>query len=84
MVSNVFAKSGKNEKSKALAEAAMFFYLGRIAGRLTDAQLRAALLAQERALKGVNVAPIMAACSQNLRANVNKLQTLGRRPAARR
>ena len=84
LVSNVFAKAGKAEKERKIAEATMYFYLGRIAGRFSDAQLKAAFDAQQKAIKGMNGAPIMTACARNMTTSASKVQTLSQSAAAKR
>ena len=74
LVSNFFAKVSKDEKGRRRAENASYFYLGRSAGRFNDAQLKAALDAEQRSLKSSNAGPVMAACAQYMDINVNRLR----------
>ena len=74
LVSNFFAKVSKDEKARRRAENASYFYLGRSAGRFNDAQLKAALDAEQKSLKSSNAGPLMAACSQYMNINVNRLR----------
>ena len=75
LVSNFFAKVSKDERLRRRAESASYFYLGRTAGRFNDAQLKAALDAEQKSLVSSNAGPVMAACSQYMDINVNRLRT---------
>src|SRR4028118_38324 len=66
MVSNFFQKSGQGDRAKKIAEATAYYYLGRIQGQFTDPQLKAALSAQAKALKGAKMGELMAQCANQM------------------
>src|SRR6188508_2718898 len=63
VVSNVFAAQSKDENAKKIAEASIYFYLGRISNQMTAAQLKALLDAQSKTLTQANAGPIMSKCA---------------------
>ena len=81
LVSNIFAGQAKDENAKKIAEASLYFYLGRIGNQMTAAQLKALLEAQTKTLTQANVGPTMNKCAAAIQAKVNLLQSLA--PAAK-
>jgi hypothetical protein len=79
MLSNFFAKSGQGEQVKKVAEAAKYYYLGRVHGQFSDKQLAAALVAQQKALKGAHAGQAMQACARQMLSSAARVETLGRR-----
>jgi hypothetical protein len=84
LVSNLFAKAGKDQKQRTTAEAAGYYYLGRIHGRMKPAQLKAQMVAQSKAVTAANSGATMSACARQLQASLKTAQAVlgqaGRRP----
>jgi hypothetical protein len=76
VVSNAYASQAKDEKAKKIAEASVYFYLGRISNQMTSAQLKALLEAQARTLTQANAGPTMGKCAAALQAKVDLLKSL--------
>ncbi len=74
LASNVFSKVEKAPAKKQLATLASFFYLGRLDGRLSPAQIRSALLAQGKLMKQADLGTTMTACAKRLQATNTALQ----------
>jgi hypothetical protein len=79
VVANAFAGQAKDANAQKVAEAAVFFYLGRI-GNLTPAQLKTQLDAQTKTLNNQNAGPTMQRCAAGVQTKVQLLQ--GAAPAA--
>ena len=74
VVANAFASQAKDANAQKVAEAAVFFYLGRI-GNLTSAQLKAQLDAQTKTLNQQNAGPTMQKCANGVQSKVQLLQS---------
>jgi hypothetical protein len=81
VVSNIFAGQANDENAKKIAEASLYFYLGRIGNQITAAQLKALLEAQTKTLTQANAGPTMNKCAAAIQAKVQMLQGLA--PAAK-
>ena len=79
VVANAFAGQAKEANAQKVAEAAVFFYLGRL-GNLTSAQLKAQIDAQTRTLNNQNAGPTMQKCAAGVQSKVELLQSAA--PAA--
>ena len=73
VVANAFAGQAKDANAQKVAEAAVFFYLGRI-GNLTPAQLKVQLDAQTKTLNQQNAGPTMQKCAAGVQSKVQLLQ----------
>jgi hypothetical protein len=73
VVANAFANQAKDANAQKVAEAAVFFYLGRL-GNLTSAQLKAQLDAQTKTLNNQNAGPTMQKCAAGVQSKVQLLQ----------
>ena len=76
LVANVFAGQAKDAKQQKIAEDTLYFYLGRIPGQPTAAQLKAALEAPGKSITNANAGPIMNDCVKSVVAKVQVLQSL--------
>lgn len=76
LVSNVFAQQSKDPKAQKLAEAAMYFYLGRIGDRETPAQLKALFDARAKTITDSNASTVMNACVKAFQAKMQMMQAL--------
>lgn len=86
VVSNAFASQAKDPKQKGIAEASVYFYLGRIGSQMTAPQLKALLDAQSKTLTQANAGPTMNKCATAIQAKVDLLQSLAppaKAPAAK-
>lgn len=79
VVANAFAGQAKEANAQKVAEAAVFFYLGRV-GNLTSAQLKAQIDAQTKTLNNQNAGPTMQKCAAGVQSKVELLQSAA--PAA--
>jgi hypothetical protein len=77
MASNFFAKSASDANARKVAEAASYYFLGRVSAKLNDSQLRSALAAEQKALRGSNMNSVMQQCTRIVRSNAERVQNLG-------
>lgn len=82
VLSNAFAQGGSTAELKRAAQSSAFFYLGKIDGRWSDAQLRSALVEQAKSIKPANAGAEMQDCVRRMQASAVKLQSLAPRPPA--
>ena len=76
IVSNAYASQAKDAEAKKIAEASVYFYLGRISNTMTVAQLKALLDAQTKTLTQANAGPTMGKCAAAIQAKVEMLKSL--------
>ena len=76
LLSNVFAGQSKDANQQKVAEDTLYFYLGRISGQPTTAQMKAAMDAQAKTLTDANAGSLMGECVKAVQAKVQLLQTL--------
>ena len=76
VLSNVFAREGKDANAKQLAEASLYFYLGRLTTVPTAAQLKTALDSAAATLTDANAGTLMAECVKPVQARVQVLAGL--------
>lgn len=74
VLSSAFGAKGSTEEAKKVAQSAAFFYMGRIDGRLTDAQIRTAVALEQKALKAASAGVAMKACAKKMHDSAQKLQ----------
>lgn len=77
IASNVFAKAATDEKVRQVASAAGFYYFGRLDGRLSADQLKAALAAEQGSINAANAGDTMNACARQVTERSKALETLG-------
>ena len=80
LLANNFATQAKDATHQKLAEDTLYFYLGRINGQPTTAQMKAALDAQAKTLTDANAGTLMADCVKAVQAKVQLLQIMGPPP----
>jgi len=80
ILGNAFASQAKDAKAQKVAEAAVYFYLGRIGSSMTAPQLKALLDAQAKTLTNENAGPTMQKCAAAIQAKVDMLETAGGQP----
>jgi hypothetical protein len=76
LLANVFAGQSKDTTQQKLAEDSLYFYLGRISGQPTAAQMKAAFDAQAKTLNDSNAGTLMGECVKAVQAKVQLLQTV--------
>jgi hypothetical protein len=76
ILSNVFAKDAKDATAQKLAEASLYFYLGRIAGQPTAAQMKAVMDQQAKTITQANAGTLMQDCILPVEAKVSLLESL--------
>ena len=81
MLSNVFAKAssaGGNDHAEAqrAAQSAALFFLGKIDGRWSEEQLRAARTQQQKTITSANAGAGMQRCMQRMQASAKKMQAI--------
>ena len=75
VLSNAFAGQAKDAQAKELAEASLYFYLGRV-GNMTAAQLKTMLDAQAKALTQATAGPAMNKCAEVIQSKVDLLKAI--------
>ena len=78
VASNIFSKVAKGDKPKALAEASLYFYLGRIDGRYDAKSLKSAVTAQQKTLNSKNANVVMAECARQLQRSSKMVENATR------
>jgi len=66
LAANVFAQQEKDPAKKRLAANTYIFYLGRLDARISNEQLKAAILPQAKAMPAASLGPTMTACANHL------------------
>ena len=76
IVSNAFASQTKDAEQQKAAQAAMYFYLGRIGDTMTGPQLKALLDQQLKTITNANAGDTMNKCFAAIKARVDLLESL--------
>jgi hypothetical protein len=76
LLANAFAAQSKDANQQKLAESTLYFYLGRIAGQPTTAQMKAVMDQQAKTITDANAGTLMGDCVKPLSAKVQLLQSL--------
>jgi hypothetical protein len=76
LLANAFANQSKEANQQKLAEDSIYFYLGRINGQPTTAQIKAALDAQAKSITDANAGALMGDCVKAVQMKVQLLQSL--------
>ena len=74
LLSNAFAQGANTPEAKKAGQSGALFYLGKIDGRWTDAQLRAAIAQQQKTITADKAGPEMQVCMKLVEASFKKLQ----------
>jgi hypothetical protein len=80
ILSNAFARNAKDPNAQKAAEAALYFYLGRVADSATPAHLKTLLDAQEKTITDATAGGLMNNCVKAIQAKVQMLQSLAPPP----
>jgi hypothetical protein len=81
LLSNACAGQAKAGDAQKLAEAAFYFYLGRISPNATAAQVKALFDQQAKTVTDATAGGIMDNCAKEFRSKVELVQSLGAKPA---
>jgi len=81
VVANAYAGQATDANAKKIAEAAVYFYLGRISNSMTGPQLKALLDAQVKTLTAQTAPGVMNNCASAIQTKVNLLQSISGAPA---
>ena len=84
MASNLFSKAAKDPKARTVAEAAKYFYLGRISGRLNEQQIRAQMQAQAKTITKANAGNVMNSCIRQMQSGAAVIERVGKQLATPR
>ena len=71
-----FANQSKDANQRKIAEDSLYFYLGRLNGQPSSAQLKTALDEQAKTITDANAATLMGECVNAVKAKVQLLQSL--------
>jgi len=78
LAANLFVKAEKDPTKHQIAVLSSYFYLGRVDGRLSGAQLTAAIKAQAPTITPQAAGPIMTACAKRLQSAAMAVETIGK------
>ena len=84
LVSNLYSVAAKDQKARGVAEVAKYYYLGRVYGRMTDAQLKAQMQALQKVVTPANSGPTMTACARSMQAAASTIQRVAAQAAPRK
>ena len=76
LLANSFAQQSKDATHLKIAEDTLYFYLGRINGQPTAAQMKAAIDQQGKALSDANAGTLMGDCVKAVQEKVQLLQSV--------
>lgn len=82
IVSNAFASQAKDANQQKAAEAAVYFYLGRVKDGVTTPQLKALFDQAAKPLSDATIGPKMNDCMKGLQGKVALLESLAPKEAA--
>ena len=80
ILSNAFAKDAKDANAQKLAEASLYFYLGRVSDSATATQLKTQLEQQSKTLSDATAGNLMNGCVKTIQTKVQMLQSLAPPP----
>jgi len=76
LLASSFAGQAKDATQQKVAEDTLYFYLGRVNGQPTAAQMKAVLDAQDKTITDANAGTLMGDCVKAVQAKVAVLQTI--------
>jgi hypothetical protein len=82
ILSNIFAKQAKDQQSQQAAQAAVFFYMGRVRPGISTAQLKTLMEEAGKPITDANAGPKMTECVKTLQATGQLLQSISPPAAA--
>lgn len=75
ILSNSLAQTGKTDGDKKIGESSFYFYLGRIGGSATSAQLKTLFEQQAKTITDATAATLMTACANAVGEKVKLVQS---------
>jgi hypothetical protein len=75
ILSNAFANNAKDANAQKTAQAALYFYLGRVSDTATPAQVKTLLEAQGKTITDATAGGLMNECVKAIQAKVEMLQS---------
>jgi hypothetical protein len=84
LVSNLYSKAATDAKARQLAEAAKYFYLGRVHGRFSGAQLKAQMAALQKTITPANAGQTMNGCTRSMQIAATAVQRVAVQAAPRK
>jgi hypothetical protein len=82
LLSGIYAKENQDANAQKIAEAAFYFYLGRIGPQVTATQLKTLLDAQAKGLTDATAGGLMNACAKEFQSRVQLVNSLATPPPA--
>ena len=76
MLSNLYANGAKDEHLREIASDSRFFYLGRIADSMTEAQIKAAAIAEGKTISNANAGAEMNRCAEPMIARAKLMSAV--------
>jgi hypothetical protein len=80
LLGNVFAQQTKDADAQKLAQVSIYFYLGRIPGQTTAAQMKTLFDQQSKTITNANAGALMQDCVKPVQARIQMLQSLSTPP----
>jgi len=80
LLSSAYAKQTQDANAQKLAEAAFYFYLGRLAPQETAAQLKVVLDQQAKTITDATAGDLMNTCAKDFQSKVELINSLGGPP----
>lgn len=84
LVSNLYSKASKDGKARQIAEVTKYYYLGRVHGRMSEAQLKAQMAALQKVITPANAGPTMNGCMRQMQAAATTIQRVAQQAAPRK
>ena len=81
ILSNIFAKQAKDAQAQKAAEAAVYFYMGRVRDGITAAQIKTLFETAAKGISEANAGQKMSDCVKALQAKGDLLQSISPPPA---
>lgn len=78
LASNLFVKNEQDQGKRQVALMSAYFYLGRVDGRLSSAQLATELKAEAAQISTETVGATMTACARRMQSAGTAIQVLGK------
>ena len=78
LLGNVFAQQTKDADAQKLAQVSIYFYLGRIPGQTTAAQMKTLFDQQSKTITNANAGALMQDCVKPVQEKVQLIQTLAK------
>ena len=82
LLANAFGGQSKDASQQKIAEATLYFYLGRINGQPSRAQMKAVMDQQGKTITDANAGTLMGDCVKPVSAKIQLLQSLAPPPPA--